>query len=115
MPAITIEYTRGELSAVQLQQEVATFFDALEAGDPAIEQDALAAGVTPAALAAAGPAAFRFEGRRPGLTGVEEAILLLMLDKAFDIAWEQVVRPWINRRRGRGAVGEETGRTSGGE
>jgi hypothetical protein len=100
-----IFYKRGDLSAQDLQADVQAFFE-LAGDDPAARQDALDAGVDLDELLGQGPTQVEVKPDSAGLTGLEEALIVMLLTPVVQSGWKDVVLPWLQRRRGR-PVGEQ--------
>jgi hypothetical protein len=98
-------YERGDLTAEALRTEVETFF-AVASDDPAVQQDAAEAGVNLDELLAPGPDQIRVEPADAGMTGFEEAVVIMLLTPVVESAWQDVVLPWLRRRFNR-PVGEK--------
>lgn len=103
--SIQIEYRNTQIAADHLAEDLEAFFDGLPDADEATLADAKAADVDLEHLKSSRQGV-RVEGRGSALTGVEEAILIYLAEKGLEAAWEFVIRPWIERRRGAKALGE---------
>lgn len=102
---MSVRYRRGKLSRDQLMAVIAEFFETLESGDEKIADDAAANGVDIEALRAAGPDSIAVGKRGAGFGGAGEVILIFLVEKGLELAWERVVKPYIDRRRGDDALG----------
>ncbi len=105
-------YARGELSVEQLQAEVTQFWQVLDnPGGSALDAELRAAGLDRTSLA--GVDQENAITVRAGTSGVDPTTAMLLVSLApsanFVIkdAWKKVVLPYIKRRRGDDAIGEE--------
>jgi hypothetical protein len=105
-------YARGELSVEQLQTEIAQFWQVLDnPGSSAFDAELSAAGLDRARLADVDRE--NAITVRAGTSGVDPTTAMLLVSLApsanFVIkdAWKKVVLPYIKRRRGEDAIGEE--------
>jgi len=105
-------YVRGQLSADQLQAEIARFWQALNnPGSSALDAELRAAGLDRASFV--GVDRENAITVRAGTSGVDPttAVLLVSLAPSANFvikdAWKNVVLPYIQRRRGADAIGEE--------
>ena len=104
-PPFELAYATAELSAKDLSALLQVFF--VEAGnDKRVREDAQDADVDLDRVLAAGPGQIEVTPDDASLTGIEEAILVMLLQEAGDRLWANVVLPWLRRRRNR-PVGEE--------
>ena len=110
---IRLTYERGDLEPDQLNALIGEFFDSA-ASDKAVRRDAEEAKRDLGALLAAGPDQIRFEGRGPGLTGVELVIISVIAGSPVQSAWSEVVLPWL-RRRYKKALGGRRKKGDGGK
>lgn len=102
----TLEYERAGVGEAKLNAELAAFFKALESGDPVIKKDAAANGVDLAALREGGSGTIHAEERGgAGFGGVGELIVIFLVEKGLELAWEKVVKPYIDRSCGGDALG----------
>ena len=101
-----IAYDRGAFSARDLQQAVRDFFSEMD-GDERIQQDAASAGIDLLGVRALGEPAIEVTSRRPGLTGVEEVIVVAIATELTAGVWRDVILPSLKRRFGGNVVGEE--------
>jgi hypothetical protein len=105
-------YARGELSADQLQSEIAQFLQALDnPGSSALEAELIAAGLDPAAVASV-------DWRnaitvRTSESGADPAATVLLVALAPSVnlvvkdVWTKIVLPRIRRRWGADAIGQQ--------
>jgi hypothetical protein len=91
-------YDVGDLQSAQLKVAIAEFF-AEAVGDGRVRQDAIDAGVDLDAVLAAGPEEIEIEGEGKGFTGLEIAIAVMLLQEAGDRTWDNVIHPWLVRRK----------------
>jgi hypothetical protein len=105
-------YARGELSVEQIQAEIAQFWQVLDnPGSSAVDAELRTAGLDRARLADVDRE--NAITVRVGTSGVDPTTAMLVVSLApsanFIIkdAWKKVVLPYIRRRRGDDAIGEE--------
>lgn len=97
-------YGTGDLSSAELEAELREFF-ATAADDPATKTDAAEAGIPLDLLLAGGPEQIEVTGEDPQLTGLEIAIVVLLLQPPVQSGWDKVILPWLKRRNAK-AVGD---------
>jgi hypothetical protein len=105
-----IKYAAGEATPVEVQAQVEAFFDELRSDDK-LRDEVAAAGVDPDELARGGPDAFTV---RPESEGMDPVITPIIVGIGIHIgtkAWDEVILPWIKRRRGEDAIGDEEDRS----
>jgi hypothetical protein len=104
-PPFELAYATAELSAKELSALLGVFF-AKGGNDRIVREDAHDAGVDLDRVLAAGPGQIEVTPDEADLTGIEDAILVMLLQEAGDRLWANVVLPWLRRRRDR-PVGEQ--------
>jgi hypothetical protein len=105
-------YARGELSVEQLQTEIAQFWQVLDnPGSSALDAELRAAGLDRARLADVDREnAITVHASTSGVDPTTAMLLVSLAPSANFVikdAWKKVVLPYIQRRRGEDAIGEE--------
>jgi hypothetical protein len=105
-------YARGELSAEEIESEIAQFWRTLDnPGGTALEDELSAAGLDRATLASVNRENAMIV--RAGSSGVDAttAVLLVTLAPSANLVikdlWKKIVLPRIRKRWGEDAIGEE--------
>lgn len=107
-----VRYERGDLSADELKAELAVFFSTA-ADDPGVRGDAEAAGIDLDPLLAGGLDQVQVEPLDPKFTGIETALLVMLLTPPVQSAWNEVLLPWLKRRHISPVGDEEPGDAKG--
>jgi hypothetical protein len=106
----TVEYQRGTASATQLQEEIQAFWAEL-ATDEDLQGEVRDAGLDPAEVEKLDTSqAIEVTQEGEGIDPLTVTIIVALAPSAvhvLDSLWDEVIVPWIRRRRGADALGKK--------